>query len=156
MTEQGFSLSSPAFENGAASPSVHTCDGKNTSPELRWMHVPSEAKSLALIMEDPDAPNGTFTHWVLFNIPASSRGLAQGASDHVAAGKNDFHEDGYGGPCPPPNHGDHRYYFKLYALDLAQLDLENGASRSAVEAAMDGHVVGEAQWMGRFRRGESQ
>ena len=97
-------------------------------------------------------PKGTFTHWVLFNIPATSRGLAEGASDVGTAGRNDFRATGYGGPCPPVNHGDHRYYFKLYALDVERLDLTQGASRKAVEAAMKGHVLGEAKWMGRFRR----
>ncbi len=152
MTEQEFTLSSPAFDRGAAIPIMYTCEGKNISPELRWTHVPAKAKSLVLILDDPDAPNGTFTHWVLFNIPVSAMRLAAGEKDQGTAGRNDFRGDGYGGPCPPVNRGDHRYFFKLYALDVERLELKVGATRTAVETAMKGHVLGEAKWMGRFRR----
>jgi Raf kinase inhibitor-like YbhB/YbcL family protein len=152
MSEQGFTLTSPAFVPDGDIPHGFTCDGKNKSPELRWMQAPSSTRSFALIVEDPDAPSGTFTHWVLFDIPAEATGIGQGGSGMGIAGGNDFHHAGYGGPCPPPNHGKHRYYFRLYALDTASLELAKGASRAAVDEAMQGHVLAETFLMGRYER----
>jgi len=108
--------------------------------------------SFALIVEDPDAPNGTFTHWVLFDIPGETRELPEGVSGIGVGGRNDFQHDHYGGPCPPPNHGAHRYYFRLSALDIESLGLKAGARRSEVEEKMQGHMLAETQLMGQFKR----
>lgn len=151
MTEQKFTLTSPAFEDGAVIPSVHTCDGRNEVPQLQWIHPPEGTRSFVLIVDDPDAPKGTFTHWVQVNIPATVSELGDGAVPGDA-GKNDFQQDGYGGPCPPPNHGEHRYFFRLYALDLDALEVEAGAPRDKVEQAMQGHVLDTAELMGRYER----
>jgi len=151
MAEQGFTLSSSAFEPGASIPENFTCDGENESPPLQWIHPPEGTRSFALIMDDPDAPNGTFTHWVLVNIPADTLQFERNQCSGVA-GKNDFEADGYGGPCPPANHGEHRYYFKLYALDIDSLDVPAGAPRQKVEQAMQGHILNETELMGRYRR----
>src|SRR5215210_2709323 len=114
------SLTSPAFTANGAIPSVHTCDGRDLSPALAWSGVPPAAKSLALIVDDPDAPRGTWVHWVVYNLPPSATGLPEGAGSGAllagaTSGRNDFKRTGYGGPCPPS--GSHRYFFKLYALD---------------------------------------
>ena len=146
-----FNLTSPAFKEGDTIPKEYTCEGQNHSPELHWSEVPANTQGYALIVDDPDAPVGTFTHWVLFNIPGNASALAQGATSGVA-GRNDFGRSGYGGPCPPRGHGPHRYFFKLAALDVASLNLKPGASRSSVEAALQGHILGEAQLMGRYER----
>lgn len=153
------SLTSSAFENGGEIPSVHTCEGKDTSPPLAWSGVPSGAKSLALIVDDPDAPDPkapktTWVHWVLYDLPASSTGLpgAAGSSDLPAGsreGLNDWKRTGYGGPCPPI--GRHRYYFKLYALDAELGDLGN-PTKARLEAAMKGHVLEEARLMGTYEK----
>jgi hypothetical protein len=148
--EMHFTLSSPAFEGGDWIHPRYTCEGQNTAPPLEWSHVPVGVRSFALIMDDPDAPSGTFTHWIQWDIPAETRSLA-GASSGVA-GVNDFHGAGYGGPCPPPNHGTHRYYFRLYALDVDTLDLPPESGRARLEEAMAGHVVAEDALMGRFQR----
>lgn len=148
MAEQGFTLTSPAFAHNDTIPLVHTCDGENSQPVLGWMHAPSGTKSFALIMTDPDAPAGTFTHWVLFDIPANSARLA--GSEAGVGGRNDFQHDHYGGPCPPPKHGQHRYFFRLYALDVESLGLPAGAKRAQVEAAMEGHILGTAELIGRY------
>lgn len=150
MAEQGFTLSSPDFEHEGAIPEKFSCDGSNSPPRLNWMHAPSGTQSFALIMEDPDAPNGTFTHWVYFNLPPNIDQLPAGGVG--TEGKNDFQQDGYGGPCPPHNHGEHRYYFRLYALDVESLDVEQGSKREAVEAAMAGHALGQTELMGRYAR----
>lgn len=150
MSEQGFTLSSPDFGNGTPMPSRCTCDGRDDVPRLQWMHPPQGTQSFALIAEDPDAPSGTFTHWVKFNVPADRRELS-GDGDGTN-GRNDFQADSYGGPCPPPNHGAHRYFFRLYALDTPSLDVPPGAKREAVEGAMQGHVLGQAELMGTFER----
>ena len=150
MAEQGFTLSSPDFEQDGWIPEKFSRDGSNTPPRLNWMHAPSGTKSFTLIMEDPDAPSGTFTHWVCFNLPPNIDHLPSGAVG--AEGKNDFQETGYGGPQPPANHGVHRYFFRLYALDLDHLDVEPGSDRQAVEAAMAGHALGQTELMGRFER----
>lgn len=152
MAEQGFTLSTTAFQPDGNIPAIYTCDGRNHSPELNWMKAPADTQSFALIIEDPDAPNGTFTHWVLFDIPAGTSQLPTGSAGVGVEGRNDFHYEKYGGPCPPPNHGEHRYYFRLFALDVATLDLQRGASRQQVERAMEGHVLDQAELMGLFAR----
>ncbi len=149
-------LSSSAFEQGHTIPARHTCDGEDVSPPLRWEHVPSNAISLALICDDPDAPAGTWTHWLIYDIPPEIDTLAEGIpADEMLPfgarqGQNSFGRIGYGGPCPPRG-SSHRYFFTLYALDT-RLDLPPGASKQAVQAALDGHVVGEGQLMGVYQR----
>ncbi len=149
-------VSSPAFAEGANIPVKYTADGDDRSPELRWGGIPPDTKSFALIGEDPDAPRGTWTHWVLFNVPADRTTLAEGVPAEkelpggARQGKNDFGKIGYGGPDPPKGEP-HRYYFKLYALDTT-LDLPAGASKDQVLAAMKGHVLGAGQLMGKYGR----
>jgi len=149
-----FTLESPAFQEGEAIPPRYTCDGDDASPALRWRDAPANTRSFALIMDDPDAPGRTFTHWVLLDIPAGVTTLSEGwhAGDIGAAGRNDFGKAGYGGPCPPPGHGPHRYFFSLYAVDTDSLNLSDGASRPQVEQALEGHVIGQARLMGRYER----
>jgi Raf kinase inhibitor-like YbhB/YbcL family protein len=153
MAGQAFSLTSPAFQNGAPIPPGCTCDGTNASPPLQWRRPPHGTRSFALIVDDPDAPDGTFTHWVQFDIPASVSELSEGDDETGVSGRNDFHAVGYGGPCPPPNHGSHRYYFKLFAVDVESLDLPSGASRQEVEQSLQGHTLAQAQLMGQYQRG---
>src|SRR5207249_3193825 len=117
-------------------PLTYTCDGSNVSPDLRWMNAPPGTQSFVLIVDDPDAPSGLFTHWVLFDIPGSAAGLAQNDHKLGRPGRNGFKKVGYGGPCPPKGHGPHRYYFSLYALDVPSLKLPEGASRQDVDAAI--------------------
>lgn len=152
-----FHLSSDAFLSGDMIPIRHTCEGRDLSPPLTWGDPPEGTQSFALVCEDPDAPRGIWAHWVLFNLPAQVRGLPQGVepdpelADGSRQGRNDFGRLGYGGPCPPPGHGPHRYYFRLYALDRL-LALPPGATRADLLAAMDGHVLATAELMGRFER----
>ena len=146
-----FKLDSPALAEGATIPVDFTCDGQDKSPELRWSEAPANTRSFALIMDDPDAPGGTFTHWVLFNIPATVSGLAEGDTTTGLGGANGFGKAGYGGPCPPPGNA-HRYFFKLYALDVEAVNLTAGAARSEVETALKDHVIGQARLMGRYGR----
>jgi Raf kinase inhibitor-like YbhB/YbcL family protein len=143
-----FRIFSSAFAEGGTIPRLHTCAGADVSPSLEWSDVPAGTRSFALIVDDPDAPAKTWTHWVLFDIPANTRTLAQGTRVGVN-GRNDFGRTGYGGPCPPAG-PPHRYYFRLYALDIASLGIAEDATRASVEAATEGHVLGEAQCMGRF------
>ena len=151
-----FKLSSPAFADGGSIPQKYTCQGDNVSPELNWSEAPASVKSFALIMDDPDAPGGTFTHWVLFDMPAGTKQLAEGAGPNNTGGpigvggNNSSSQAGYMGPCPPS--GTHRYYFRLYALDVPALNLKAGAARSEVEAAMKNHIVGVADTMGRYEK----
>ena len=149
-------LNSPAFTEGGTIPKPHTGDGKDLSPELHWTAAPAGTKSFGLICDDPDAPRGTWVHWVLFNLPADTaklkeavppeKSLANGAKQ----GTNDFRKIGYGGPAPPPGKP-HRYFFKLYALD-GMLNLQEGATKQQLEAAMKGHILGEAQLMAKYGR----
>ncbi|MBW2436199.1 MAG: YbhB/YbcL family Raf kinase inhibitor-like protein [Deltaproteobacteria bacterium] len=148
-------ITSSAFSEGQAIPSLYTCDGPDVSPDLAWSGVPETAASLALICDDPDAPMGTWVHWVLFNIPADtdrlpaeipSDGILENSACH---GKNDFGKLGYGGPCPPG--GTHRYFFKLYALDT-QLELDSGSTKAQLLEAMQGHILAEGQLMGTYSR----
>ena len=149
-------IESSAFKEGATIPRENTCDGPDLSPALSWSGVPAGAKGLALICDDPDAPVGTWVHWVLYDLPAAAQGLPQGVpKDRELKGGgrqgiNDFRKIGYGGPCPPPGKP-HRYFFKLYALDK-MLALDPSVSKKDVEKAMQGHVLGEAQLMGRYGR----
>jgi Raf kinase inhibitor-like YbhB/YbcL family protein len=144
---------SSAFEEGAPIPRKFTADGSNVSPPLEWVEAPADTVSFALICDDPDAPRGTWVHWVLFNIPAEKTGLPENVAPHsigARAGKNDFGKLGYGGPAPPRGKP-HRYYFKLYALDRT-LDLAEGATKQRVESAMKNHIQAEAQLMGTYGR----
>ncbi len=149
-------LTSPALVEGGSIPRQYTKDGRNLSPPLQWSDPPENTRSLALICEDPDAPRGTFTHWVVFNLPPQTRDLGEGASPAGALpggtveGTNDFGKIGYGGPAPPPGKP-HRYFFKLYALDRA-LDLPSGATKPQLLAAMKGRLLAEAQVMGTYGR----
>ncbi len=145
-----FTLTSSAFREGASIPVKHTCDGPDVSPPLAWSGAPKNTKTFALICDDPDAPAGTWVHWVLFNVPPTVTQLPENASGSGTEGRNDFRKTGYGGPCPPPGKP-HRYFFKLYALD-ASLALKAGATKADVERAMQGHVLAQAQLMGTFGR----
>ncbi len=151
-----FSLSSDAFGPDEAVPPPFTCDGDDTSPALSWSEAPQDTQSYALIVDDPDAPGDSFTHWVLYNLPAATEGLPAGVAKTERPesgglqGKNDFGDIGYGGPCPPPD-GPHRYRFSLYALD-GLLELDPGASKQDVVDAMEGRILGEAQLVGSYQR----
>ena len=151
-----FTLVSPAFPNGEPIAARYTCDGADLSPALAWSEVPAASQSLALIADDPDAPAGTWTHWLLWNIPAHAMLLAENApkvellDNGARQGVNDFNRIGYGGPCPPPGKP-HRYFFRLYALD-ARLDLKPGASRNQLELAMKPYLIANTQWMGTYKR----
>ena len=151
-----FSLSTRAFSSGGDVPVKYTCQGEDVSPALSWSEAPKHTQSFALLVSDPDAPSGDFTHWVLFDVPASARQLPESvpASEQLPDGSrqgvNGFRRTGYGGPCPPAGKP-HRYYFRLYALDK-KLDLPPGATRDAVESAIQGHVLAPAELMGRYQR----
>jgi Raf kinase inhibitor-like YbhB/YbcL family protein len=153
--KMGFTLTSTAFKEGQSIPRQHTCDGVNVSPALEWSGAPPSAKTFAIICADPDAPSGTWVHWVLYNLPSDRIGLVENvpATEKVPGdglqGTNDFQKIGYGGPCPPS--GTHHYFFKLYALD-AELALKAGATKAEVLKAMEGHIVGQTQLMGTYRR----
>jgi Raf kinase inhibitor-like YbhB/YbcL family protein len=155
-TTMAFALRTSDFANGADIPRQFTCTGEDRSPALDWHDAPAGTESFALIVDDPDAPVGTWVHWVIFNIPGAAHSLAGGIekkdplADRTRQGQNDFRKIGYNGPCPPPGNA-HRYFFKLYALN-AELSLGPGATKSALEHAMEGHILGQAQWMGRYRR----
>ena len=150
------SVSSTAFQEGEAIPAKNSCDGQDISPELTWREVPEGTQSFALITDDPDAPIGTFTHWVTFNIPADSLGLPEAVPNEpqltsgALQGKNDFGNIGYGGPCPPPG-ALHHYHFTLYALDQT-LDLPAGATKTQVLKAMQGHILAQVELIGTFKR----
>jgi len=148
-------LTSSSFKDGKIPP-VYTCDGTDSSPQLAWTAPPAATKSLALIVVDPDAPMGAFVHWVLYNLPATSQGLAEGIpkreqlADGTRQGQNDFPETGYGGPCPSRN-STHRYVFVLYALDT-KLNLPPGATRKQVEEALKGHILAHGEFIARYGR----
>jgi Raf kinase inhibitor-like YbhB/YbcL family protein len=149
-------LASAAFSEGAPMPARYTCDDKNASPPLSWSGAPAGTKSFVLIADDLDTASGTWTHWVVCDLPAGASGLPEDAARNPSAlgsarqGLNDFKHPGYDGPCPPPGKA-HRFRFKLYALD-ALLELTPGATRKAVESAMVGHVLAEAQLTGTYQR----
>jgi Raf kinase inhibitor-like YbhB/YbcL family protein len=149
-------LTTTTFHDGGRIPASFTCDGANTSPALTWSEPPAATKSFALILADPDAPTGTFTHWVLYNLPANARSLRPGVpaqgqlSDGSIQGKNDFDAIAYGGPCPP-GHSEHHYQFVLYAAD-AVLNLPAGATKQQVEEALKGHILARGKLVGRYSR----
>jgi Raf kinase inhibitor-like YbhB/YbcL family protein len=148
-------LSSSAFKAGEFIPALYTCDSDDISPPLSWSDVPDGTESLALINNDPDAPRG-WVHWIIYNIPAASTGLTKEVKndgilpDGSVQGRNDFRKIGYGGPCPPG--GTHRYYFKLYALDTL-LEKTEGITQTELQGRMKGHILAEAELMGRYSRG---
>jgi Raf kinase inhibitor-like YbhB/YbcL family protein len=148
-------VTSPAFEEGGLIPPKYTCDGVDISPPLQWEAVPEGTKSIALISDDPDAPVGTWVHWVLFDLPAETKELAENIPtdrtlpNGAKQGTNDFRKIGYGGPCPPG--GTHRYFFKIYALDT-RIELSAGATKRELLKAMEGHVLGQGQLMGKYKR----
>jgi Raf kinase inhibitor-like YbhB/YbcL family protein len=163
------SVHSPAFSEGGMIPKAHTCDGSDRSPRLEWSAVPSSARSLALICDDPDAPLGTWSHWVVVNIQPEVKAFQEGvppvalvpaeatetagdshSRDLAAQGRNDFGKLGYGGPCPPG--GTHRYVFRLYALDT-RLELGSPATRTDVLKAIQGHILAEGRLTGKYARG---
>ncbi len=143
-------VTSSAFAQGGNIPTKYSCDGQSDSPPLQWSGAPADTKSYALIVDDPDAPSGTFTHWVAYDIPASVTSAAEGANQIGKSGKNGAGKPGYTGPCPP--RGTHRYFFHLYALDVPTLNLPDGASKDAVTAAMQGHILAQAELMGKYSR----
>lgn len=149
-------ITSTAFQPGVVIPKQYTGDGADRSPPLVWSELPSGTKSLALICDDPDAPRGTWVHWVLFNLPAETRDLEEGVptietlSNGAKQGKNDFGNIGYGGPAPPKGKP-HRYFFKLYALDVT-VDLPPGATKAQLIDAMMGHILAEEQLVGNYQR----
>jgi Raf kinase inhibitor-like YbhB/YbcL family protein len=149
-------ITSTAFVEGGSIPQKYTCDGENVSPPLAWSGVPANAQALALIVDDPDAPAGTWVHWVVLNLPPASGGLPEAVpaaratlQDGTVQATSSYRKVGYGGPCPPS--GTHRYYFKLYALD-GKLNLTSGVTAKDLQGAMQGHVLAEAQLMGRYQR----
>ncbi len=149
-----FQIFSNAFREGGLIPKLHSGEGADVSPSLEWTGEPAGTRGFALIVDDPDAPAGTWTHWLLWDLPAATHTLAQGFKPGGlgVSGKNDFGRSGYGGPYPPKAHGPHRYFFTLYALDVPSLGLSAGAAAAAVHRALKGHVLSEARYMGRYER----
>lgn len=150
-------LRSSAFEHDAGIPRRHTCDGDDVSPQLEWEGAPEGTQSFALVVDDPDAPAKAFVHWVAYDIPAEAAALPEGVGEADGApgggthGVNDFEDRGWGGPCPPRDHGTHHYVFTLYALDR-KLGLEAGATKGQLVEAMRGHVLAEAELVGTYER----
>ena len=148
-------ITSSAFSDSGMIPPQHTCDGQDVSPPLQWESVPGGTRSIALICDDPDAPMGTFVHWVLYNLPADVRELPEGVPvqetlpNGARQGTNDFGTIGYGGPCPPG--GTHRYFFKIYALN-APVELSAGATKAELLDAMGGRILAQGQLMGKYKR----
>jgi Raf kinase inhibitor-like YbhB/YbcL family protein len=145
-----FTLQSSAFEHGEPVPRRHTCEGEDLSPALSWSGAPQGTRSLALIVDDPDAPVGTFTHWLGWGLDPRAGGLREGEAAAVE-GRNDFGTSGYRGPCPPPGHGRHRYFFRLYALDY-EPDLRPDADKGELERALEGHTLAVAELTGTYQR----
>lgn len=150
------SISTPSFPNGGGIAKKFTCSGADVSPQFSWTEPPAGTKTFALLVDDPDAPAGNWNHWAIWNLPASARSLPEGAGksarlpDRSQQGMNDFRKVGYNGPCPPANKT-HHYHFKLYALDT-RLNLKADAGKPELEAAMKGHILAQAEWMGTFHR----
>ena len=150
-------VSSSSFTSGGEIPKKFTCEGQDSSPQLSWSGAPSGVQAFALIADDPDAPTGTWTHWVVYDLPGTATSLAEGYAkseqlpDGSKQGRNDFRKIGYNGPCPPAGKS-HRYFFKIYALDR-QLKLKPGANRNEIEKAMQGHIQAHGEYMGTYRRG---
>jgi Raf kinase inhibitor-like YbhB/YbcL family protein len=155
-TTRRFALASAAFRDGERVPVRHTCDGEDLSPSLAWTGVPVETRSFALICDDPDAPRGTWVHWLIWNLPADTAELKEGVpptpelKSGARQGLNDGSKVGYGGPCPPPGKP-HRYFFRLYALDT-MLNLPTGVRRAELDAAIGGHILSQAAVMGTYER----
>ena len=159
--EESMKLTSTAFAGHQSIPKLYTCEGKDVSPPLAWSGVPSKARSLALIVDDPDAPDPaapstTWVHWVLYDIPVTVSGLSEGITSSALPkgtreGRNDWDRTGYGGPCPPV--GRHRYFHKLYALDTVLPDLQE-PDKAALEKAMKGHIIAETQLVGTYQKGK--
>ena len=150
-----FSITTPSWLPGQRIPVPYTCDGDDVSPEVRWSDPPEGTKSFLLIVDDPDAPGGTFTHWIAFDVRAPSTHVPEGGSaqkDIMTQGRNDFGHAKWNGPCPPKGKGEHRYFFRLFALDVKRLNLEDGATRGQVEKAVDGHVLAKIETMGTYAR----
>lgn len=151
-----FNVTSRAFEYGATIPKKHSCKGDDVSPPLMWDEVPKETTSLAMIMEDPDAPGGTFTHWIVYNLPPDSNGLEgnipqqKHLKNGAIQGKNDFGKTGYGGPCPPKGE-EHRYYFRLFALKK-KLPPESANKAKNFYEAINGLILEKAEYMGKFKK----
>ena len=149
-----FKVAIQGFADGADIPGRFTCEGENVSPAVTWRDEPGETQSFALIMDDPDAPAGTWNHWLVWDIPADIHSMP-GGEGHTFPGKsgtNSFGERGYGGPCPPKGGGSHRYFFRVFALDTASLGLAEGAKRPALDKALREHTIAEAIYMGRYER----
>jgi len=154
-----FTLTSPAFKEGERIPKQHSGEGKDTSPPLEWTNPPPGTRTFALVCDDPDAPRGTWDHWLIWNLPADCRKLSEGVATTETVtdlggarqGNNSWPKIGYGGPMPPPGHGVHHYHFRLYALDT-DLDLAPGADKEALMEAMEGHILGTAKLMGLYSR----
>lgn len=148
-------ITSPVFEDGGIIPKKYTCDDLDMSPPIEWSNVPEGTKTISIVCDDPDAPMKTWIHWIIFNIPGDVTGLPENVppekelENGAKQGMNDFHKVGYGGPCPPS--GTHRYFFKIYALDIT-LDLPAGVSKSHLMIAMEGHVISESHLMGTYTR----
>lgn len=154
--EAAMRVTSPSISSGAEFPKRNTCQGEDVSPQLAWSGAPANTQAFALILDDPDAPGGTFTHWLVWNLPAATTELAENSPKTPqlpgggAQGRNDFGKTGYGGPCPPPGKP-HRYYFRLFALD-GMLSVKPGAGRRELERAMEGHILARGELMARFAR----
>jgi Raf kinase inhibitor-like YbhB/YbcL family protein len=152
-----FTISTSAFREGGTIPVQYTCDGSDISPPLKWEGSPAGTKSFAIIMDDPDAPSGTFIHWVIYDIPADTNILSEGLakdpdlSKGIKQGISSFRRTGYGGPCPPPG-SPHRYFFTIYALDIQITGLVSKASKQDVENKIKGHIIGKAIVMGKYGR----
>lgn len=144
-------ISSRFLANGQHIPVQYTCDGENVSPPLEWTNAPAGTKSLVLICEDPDAASGTFTHWMLYDIPPTAASLSEGQAGVGRSGRNSFKHIGYSGPCPPHGVAPHRYVFHLFAIDIASIGRE-GLTRNEVIAALEGHVLAEGQLLARYQR----
>lgn len=148
-------IKSPAFEEGELIPKKYTCDGVNVSPPLQWSSLPADVESIVLICEDPDAPSGLWTHWIIFNLPAETKGVSEFIMERevlengAQQGLNDFGTIGYRGPCPPG--GSHRYYYRIYALDVL-LELPSRINRQDLLEAMNGHIIDQGQIMGIYTR----
>ncbi len=149
-------VESPAFDYGEFIPIKYTCDSLDVSPSINWKDFPENTKSFVIIMDDPDAPIGTFTHWIVYDIPKETNSLPEDFPKekqvgNIKQGINDFRKIGYGGPCPPPGKP-HRYFFKVYALDIESLGLPAGATRKQVEVKMNGHIIAKGELMGKYGR----
>lgn len=156
-TQHTMVVTSSAFKDGERMPDRYTCIGENVSPDIAWSNVPDKAKTIAMVCDDPDAPTGTWVHWVIFNIPAGVQRIPEAVphqeklSDGSIQGINSFGKTGFGGACPPKGHGRHHYFFKVYALDR-DLDLDVAATKQDLETAMIGHVLATGELMGIFSR----